>query len=89
MFSNFVPVLDITLQGKYNLMTEFLETERLMKSSLKRILPILLVIVVIASIAWYLFVYDRDFTRDLLLQQARLFERNGKHDVAAWLYDQA
>ena len=60
-----------------------------MKSSLKRILPILLVIVVIASIAWYLFVYDRDFTRDLLLQQARLFERNGKHDVAAWLYDQA
>lgn len=60
-----------------------------MKGSLKRILPILLVIVVIASIAWYLFVYDRDFTRDLLLQQARLFEEGGRHDIAAWLYDQA
>lgn len=89
MFSKFIPVLDITLQGKYNLMTEFLETERLMKHSLKRIFPILLVIVVIASIVWYLFVYDRDFTRDMLLHQARLFESGGRHDIAAWLYDQA
>ena len=60
-----------------------------MKRALKRILPILLGIVVIASIVWYLFVYDRDFTRDMLLTQARFFEGQGNHTVAAWLYDQA
>lgn len=60
-----------------------------MKRALKRILPILLGIVVIASIGWYLFVYDRDFTRDMLLAQARFFEGRGNHSVAAWLYDQA
>ena len=37
-----------------------------MKSSLKRILPILLAILVLLSAVWYLFVYDRAFTRDLL-----------------------
>lgn len=58
-----------------------------MKSSLKRILPILLVIVTICSIVWYLFVYDKDFTKDMLLQQARFFEDRGDHGVAAWLYE--
>ena len=60
-----------------------------MKSSLKRILPILLVIVTICSIAWYLFVYDKDFTKDMLLQQARYFEDRGDHGFAAWLYEVA
>ena len=60
-----------------------------MKSSLKRILPILLAILVLLSAVWYLFVYDRAFTRDLLLWQARLFENNGNHAVAAWFYRQA
>ena len=60
-----------------------------MKRSLKRILPILLAIVVICSIMWYLFVYDKDFTRDMLLQQARYFESQGKHSIAVWLYNQA
>ena len=44
---------------------------------------------VIFSIVWYLFVYDRDFTRDMLLQQARYFESKGNHSAAAWLYNQA
>lgn len=60
-----------------------------MKRTLKRILPILLAIVVICSIIWYLFVYDRDFTRDMLLRQARYFESKGNHSAAAWLYNQA
>jgi len=60
-----------------------------MKHNLKRILPILLVIVVICSIVWYLFVYDRDFTRDMLIGQARYFEDIGEHSIAAWLYNQA
>ncbi len=52
-------------------------------------MPILLVIVVICSIAWYLLVYDRDFTRDMLLHQARFFEDQGNHELASWFYDQA
>ena len=60
-----------------------------MKRILRRILPILLVIVVICSIAWYLFVYDREFTRDVLLTSARYFDERGNHNFAAWLYRQA
>ncbi len=60
-----------------------------MKKNVKRILPILLVIVILASIFWYLFIYDRSFTRDILVQGARFFENRGKHSTAAWLYDRA
>lgn len=60
-----------------------------MKHNLKRIIPILLAVAVLCSIGWYLFVYDRDFTRDMLVQQARFFENQGNHTVAAWLYDLA
>jgi hypothetical protein len=38
---------------------------------------------------WYLFVYDQDFTRDILLQQARYFDAAGNHSLAAILYDAA
>lgn len=60
-----------------------------MKDKLKRILPILLAIIVICSIIWYLFVYDRDFTRDFLIDQARYCESQGNHSLAAWFYNQA
>lgn len=60
-----------------------------MKRTFKRILPILLAIVTICSIIWYLFVYDRSFTRDLMLSGARYFDSRGNHSVAAWMYDQA
>ena len=60
-----------------------------MKDKLKRILPILLAIVVICSIIWYLFVYDRDFTRDMLIDQARYCESQGRHAWAAWFYNLA
>ncbi len=60
-----------------------------MKSAWKRILPIVLAIAILFSIGWYLFVYDRDFTRDMLLKQARFFESRGNHSVATWFYNQA
>ena len=60
-----------------------------MKSSLKRILPILLAILVLCSIFWYLFVYDRNFTRDLLLWSAQTLEQSGNHSAAIWFYRQA
>jgi len=44
---------------------------------------------IIACIGWYLFIYDRDFTRDMLLNGARYFDERGNHTVSGWLYDQA
>ena len=60
-----------------------------MKRFVKRMLPILLCLVVICSIAWYLFSYDRAFTQELLLKSARFLEQQGNHEVATWLYRQA
>lgn len=60
-----------------------------MKKTLKILLPILLVLVLIGSIAWYLLIYDRDFTHEMLLQQARYQESKGNHATAAWFYQVA
>lgn len=60
-----------------------------MKKSLKVIVPILLALLIIASLVWYCFVYDRDFTRDMLLKQARNQSTNGNPQIASWFYDLA
>ncbi len=60
-----------------------------MKKAMRILVPILLAIAVIGCMIWYLFVYDRDFTRDMLLNQARYQEREGNHAAAAWFYDLA
>lgn len=60
-----------------------------MKKFLKFIVPILLAIVIVLCLIWYLFVYDRAFTRDILLYSARYFDSNNKPGVAAWFYDLA
>ena len=60
-----------------------------MKHGAKRILPILMILVIFASLAWYLLIYDVDFTRDALVQSARFFDGQGNHSVAAKLYDLA
>ncbi len=60
-----------------------------MKRAMRIIVPLLLSICILLSIGWYLFEYDPDFTRDMLLQQARRLEQNGNHDAAVWFYDLA
>lgn len=60
-----------------------------MKRILKGIVPLLMAIGIIISIGWYLFVYDREFTRDFLISQARFFDGRGNTDFAAQLYDLA
>lgn len=57
-----------------------------MKKVLRIILPILLCLAIIACTCWYLFVYDRAFTRDILLKCARYSESQGSHAVAEWFY---
>lgn len=60
-----------------------------MKNNFRRIVPLILAIFIIATIGWYLFVYDRTFTRDVLLNCARYFDGNGNAKVASLCYDWA
>ena len=58
-----------------------------MKNFLKRLIPLLLVVALIASACWYVLVYDRDTARDFLLAQARSCAENGHFEAATWFYD--
>ena len=60
-----------------------------MKKILKIILPIVLALAVILCSVWYLFIYDRAFTRDMLLSCARISEEQGNHKLATWFYNTA
>ncbi len=60
-----------------------------MKKILRIIIPFILTLTIILCLVWYLFVYDRGFTRDMLLSFARYSEDQGNHNIAAWFYDRA
>ena len=48
-----------------------------MKNFFKKIIPVLLTLLILVSIAWYCFIYDRTFTRDMLLSLARYNSTDG------------
>ena len=58
-----------------------------MKKTIRTVLPILLAAAIVACIGWYLFIYDVDFTRDVLLNAARNLESKGNHAASAWFYN--
>lgn len=58
-----------------------------MKKTLRVIISSLMLLLILASIVWYLFVYDRAFTRDTLLQQARFHDMHGNSKISALMYD--
>ncbi len=60
-----------------------------MKKFTKFLVPLLMGGFILASCAWYLFLYDRDFTRDTLLSQARYQDIYGNSRLSAWFYDAA
>ena len=60
-----------------------------MKKAAKFLMPLILGLLIIASIIWYLFIYDRTFTRDTLLNQARYQDVNGNSRLSSWFYDAA
>ena len=60
-----------------------------MKKIMQLLVPLLVAAGIIASIGWYLLVYDREFTRDTLLSQARFFDTRGNVEFASFLYDLA
>ena len=60
-----------------------------MKNTLKRLVPLILAICIVICVGWYLFVYDRTFTRDILLNCARYFDGTGSAKAASVCYDMA
>lgn len=60
-----------------------------MKKPVKILVSVLLVVVILASIGWYLFEYDPGFARDILLNQAHRLEEKGRNNAAVWLYNLA
>ena len=60
-----------------------------MKRAARIIVPIILILTILLGSLWYLFIYDRAFTRDVLLGAARLLDKNGQETLATWFYDRA
>ena len=60
-----------------------------MKKFIQFLVPFLLIVLILASLVWYCFVFDRNFARDVLLSNARFFSTNGNQKAAAWFYDTA
>lgn len=53
------------------------------------LVPLMMGLLILASIVWYLFIYDRDFTRDSLLSQARFQDMHGNSRMSAFFYNAA
>ena len=60
-----------------------------MKKTIKILVPIILTLAILASCGWYLFSYDQEFTRDVLVGVARFCQDQGYHSAATWFYDVA
>lgn len=60
-----------------------------MKKATRFLVSLILGLLILASIFWYLFIYDRDFTRDSLLSQARFQSLHGNSRLSSWFYDAA
>ena len=60
-----------------------------MKKTIRLLVSTAMLLVILASIVWYLFIYDRAFTRDTLLQQARFHDTHGNSRISAVFYDMA
>ena len=86
---NYQLILDIVLEQMYNKWVIDSKRSKFMKKLAKIIVPILLILTVLFSIFWYLLIYDRSFTQDLLLNRARAADSRGNYSTAAWYYDLA
>ena len=60
-----------------------------MKKAFRIILPLVLTVAILFCAGWYLLVYDRAFTRDILLSVARQLENSGNLSASAWFYNYA
>ena len=63
--------------------------EQIMKKVFRIIIPLVLVAAILFCTGWYLLVYDRTFTQDILLNIARNLEDSGNLTASAWFYSSA
>ena len=57
-----------------------------MRKFARFVVPLLLALLVVASVFWYLLDYDRAFTRDFLLKEAGVDDARGNASLSAWFY---
>lgn len=57
-----------------------------MRKIMRFVVSALLALLVVASVFWYLFDYDRAFTRDFLLKEARVNDARGNSALSSWFY---
>lgn len=60
-----------------------------MKRFIRTLVTVLMAALILASIIWYLFDYDRNFTRDMLLKQARYHDLHGSSRISSLFYNLA
>ncbi len=60
-----------------------------MKKTLRILIPVILVAAIILCSAWYLLIYDKQFTKEMLLSCARFSDERGNSAVASWFYNLA
>lgn len=60
-----------------------------MKKAIRILTPIFLSVAILLCSCWYLFVYDREFARDVLLSSARYCESQNNHTLSTWFYNLA
>lgn len=60
-----------------------------MKKLTHFLVPLLLFALIVVSVGWYLFSYDREFTRDTLLSQARFQNQHGNSRLSSLFYNAA
>lgn len=58
-----------------------------MKKIIRTLVPIVLVLAILLSCCWYLFSYDKAFTRDVLVSVAKYCDNHGYKSVATWVFD--
>lgn len=60
-----------------------------MKKAMRLLVPVLLALLIVISVFWYLFEYDREFTQDTLLGQARFNDLHGNSRLSSFFYNLA
>ena len=60
-----------------------------MRRILRKVVPLLLVLALLGSVIWYVFVYDRTFIRDMLVSGARFSADYGYEKLSSTFYDLA
>lgn len=60
-----------------------------MKKLTHFLVPLLIFALIVVSMGWYLFSYDREFTRDTLLSQARFQNQHGNSRLSSLFYNAA